>query len=191
MPYKKSKGNSSKCLLRSEHQDYFRKLLDEDPQLNAVNIIEKLSEQFMGLSTTKGQLNHHMRITMLISVKKPTFKPAARNLEANLQEGYDWYMQWKDTDLDVMKNCIFINESGFNINMRNNWARPTIGTSAKVVLPKTRTVPRTIIGVIHCSSVIHVTLKKPPPKKGRAKKNDWAVVQKKRKVNKRKKRGHR
>jgi hypothetical protein len=73
-------------------------------------------------------------------------------------------MKWKDTTLDYAKNCVFIDEAGFNINMRNNWARSASGTPAVVTIPKTRTPSRTIIGATHSSSIIHVVLKKPPPK---------------------------
>lgn len=188
VPYKKSRANGLESSFKSEHQEYVRKLLDEDPQLYSVDIIDKLAEQFMGFSISKAQLNHHLKNTMLITVKKPTFEPAARNSEANLQARYNWYMEWKDTDLDFAKNCVFIDESGFHINMRNNWARSTVGTPAIVKTPRTRSPSHTIIGAIHCSSVIHVSLKKPPPKKDRVKKDDSTVAQKKRIVNKGKKR---
>lgn len=57
-------------------------------------------------------------------------------------------MQWKDTDLDYTKNCVFIEESGFHINMRNDWARSAIGTSAIVELSKTRSPFHIIIGTV-------------------------------------------
>ena len=75
-------------------------------------------------------------------------------------------MKWKDSDVDFEKSCVFIDEAGFNINMRSNWARSAIGTPAFVELEKTRAPSHTIIGAIHSSSVIHVAMKKPPTKKG-------------------------
>ncbi len=47
-------------------------------------------------------------------------------------------MEWKDSDLDFTKNCIFIDEAGFHINMRNNWARSKSGSSAIAKQPKNR-----------------------------------------------------
>jgi transposase len=110
-------------------------------------------------------MNHHLRNNMLISIKKPTFDPKARNSDDNLQTRYEWFMKWKDSDLDYTKNCVFIDEAGFNINMRNNWARSAVRTPAPVEIEKTRSPSHIIIGAIHCSSVIHVVMKKPPPKK--------------------------
>jgi hypothetical protein len=69
----------------------------------------------------------------------------------------------------LRKNCVFIDEAGFNINMRSNWARSTIGTPAFVELDKARAPPsHTIIGAIHSSSVIYVAMKKPPLRKEKA-----------------------
>lgn len=73
-------------------------------------------------------------------------------------------MKWKDTSLDYTKNCVFIDEAGFNISMRNNWAKSASGTPAVVTIPNTRAQSHTIIGAIHSSSIIHVVLKKPSPK---------------------------
>ncbi|MBM6383975.1 MAG: hypothetical protein JSY10_08265 [Paenibacillus sp.] len=49
--------------------------------------------------------------------------------------------------------------------MRNNWARADTGTPAIMKTAKTKTPSHTIIGAIYASSIIHVAIKKPPPKK--------------------------
>ena len=69
---------------------------------------------------------------MLITVKKPMFKPEVRNSVGNLQTRFELFMEWKDSDLDFTKNCIFIDEAGFHINKRNNWARLKSGSYAIV-----------------------------------------------------------
>ena len=105
---------------------------------------------------------------MFITVKRPTFEAKIRNSDDNLQARYEWFMKYKDSDLDFDRNCVFVDEAGFSINMRNSWARSTIGTPAIVELEKNRSPSHTIIGAIHSSSVIHVTMKKPRPKKEKA-----------------------
>ncbi|KAI8059803.1 hypothetical protein BDF21DRAFT_348489 [Thamnidium elegans] len=70
-------------------------------------------------------------------------------------------MEWKDADLDYDINGVFIDEARFNINIKNNWARSTIGTPAIVEVEKTRSPSHTIFGAIHPSSIIHFTMKKP------------------------------
>lgn len=95
-------------------------------------------------------------------------------------------MNWKDSDVNFTKNCIFIDEARFHINLRNNWARADTGIPAIVKTTKTKTPSQTIIGAIHVSSVIHEAIKKPPPKKEKLQSNK-ASTSKKRKVAKGKK----
>ncbi|EIE82436.1 hypothetical protein RO3G_07141 [Rhizopus delemar RA 99-880] len=97
-------------------------------------------KQFQDFSTSKSQLNHHLRNIMQITVKKPHFEAEVRNSVDNLETRYEWFMNWKNKDLDYTENCVFIDEAGFHINMRNNWARSPAGTRAVVKTAKTRTV---------------------------------------------------
>ncbi|KAI8077094.1 hypothetical protein BDF21DRAFT_342107, partial [Thamnidium elegans] len=121
---------------------------------------------------SKSQMNHHLKNNIFITIKKQTFEAKIRNSVDNLQTRYEWFMKWKDSDVDFeKKNCVFIGEAGFNINMRSSWARSAIGTPAFVELEKTRAPSHTIIGAIHSSSVIHVAMKKPPPRKEKAPKS--------------------
>ncbi|GAA5812768.1 hypothetical protein MFLAVUS_006226 [Mucor flavus] len=93
-------------------------------------------------------------------------------------------MNWKDKNLDYTKNCVFIDEAGFHINMRNSWARSPAGTRAVAKTAKTRVTSHSVIGAIHSSTVLHVVLKKSPPKPELD-----TIVKKKRKCNSGKKRG--
>ncbi|ORE13357.1 hypothetical protein BCV71DRAFT_189376, partial [Rhizopus microsporus] len=35
----------------------------------------------------------------------------------NLQIRYEWFIKWKDLDLDYTKNCVFIDKAGFCYRM--------------------------------------------------------------------------
>lgn len=103
---------------------------------------------------------------MLVTIKKPTFEPEARNSADNLETRYEWFMKWKDSDADFTKKLYLYRRScGFHINLRNNWARADTEIPAIVKTTKTKTPSHTIIEAIHASSVINVAIKKPPPKK--------------------------
>ncbi|KAG1050346.1 hypothetical protein G6F43_007369 [Rhizopus delemar] len=106
---------------------------------------------------------------VLVTIKKITFEPEARNSADNLETRYEWFMRWKDSDVDFTNDYIFIDEAGFHINLRNNCKADT-GTPVVVKTTKTKTPSYTIIGAIHASSIIHVAIKKPPPKKREASK---------------------
>lgn len=104
-----------------------------------------------------------------MTIKKITFEPEARNSADNLETRYEWFMRWKDSDVNFTNDYIFIDEAGFHINLRNNCKADT-GTPVIVKITKTKTPSYTIIGAIHASSIIHVAIKKPPPKKREASK---------------------
>ncbi|KAI7863971.1 hypothetical protein BDF14DRAFT_1707388, partial [Spinellus fusiger] len=103
--YKKSEQNSE--ILHSfttEHNEYIKELLDNDPQLYSDDIINSLTERFEDFTISKSQLNNHLKNTILITVKNPMFEPEVRNSVGNLQTRFEWFMEWKDSDLDFTKN---------------------------------------------------------------------------------------
>ncbi|RCI04854.1 hypothetical protein CU098_013265, partial [Rhizopus stolonifer] len=58
--YKKSKNNSTpKSTFTAKHEDHIKNLIDNNSQLFADDIIEKLTKQFQEFSISKLQLNHH------------------------------------------------------------------------------------------------------------------------------------
>ncbi|KAI8985230.1 hypothetical protein BDB01DRAFT_867048 [Pilobolus umbonatus] len=136
-------NSGPKSSFTTKHNEYITKLLDNDPQIFADDIINSLTEQFEGFTISKSQMNNHLPNTM------PYFEPEVRNSAENLQTRLAWFMKWKDSDLDFTKYCISIYEAGFHINMRLNWARSKSGKKAIVKQPQTRASTHTITGAIH------------------------------------------
>ncbi|KAG1607144.1 hypothetical protein G6F46_012510 [Rhizopus delemar] len=61
VPYKNSEKNSGpKSSFTTEHNEYITKLLDNDPQIFADDIINSLTEQFEGFTISKSQMNNHL-----------------------------------------------------------------------------------------------------------------------------------
>ncbi|RCH80243.1 hypothetical protein CU097_002742 [Rhizopus azygosporus] len=119
--YKKSEQNSgSKSLFTTAHNEYINELLDNDPRLVSDDITGSLTKKSEDFTISKSQFNNHLRNTMFITIKKPVFEAEVRNSAENLQTRYEWFMKWKGSDLDYTRNCILIDEAGFNINMRYN-----------------------------------------------------------------------
>ena len=149
-------------------------------QLYSDEIINSLTKRFEDFTISKLQLNNHLRNTMLITVKKPIFEPDVRNSVGTIQMRFEWFMEWKDSNLDFTKNCIFIDEAGFHINMRNNRTRSKSGSSAIVKQPKTRAQLHIIIGAIRSSNVVHVVIRKPSPRKEKEKKKRGKLIMERR-----------
>ncbi|ORE09259.1 hypothetical protein BCV72DRAFT_333886 [Rhizopus microsporus var. microsporus] len=145
-----------------EHKAHVLDLVDDDTQVTVCDVVESLTKSFENFSLTKIAIHKHMNETCNLSVKKPYFEFEKRNSPENLQERHEWFMKWKDSGADFTKNCIFIDASGFHINMQNcAWSRKS--ERAVIKLPQTRATSHTIIGAISTKCVIHIVLKKPLP----------------------------
>ncbi|OAC99616.1 hypothetical protein MUCCIDRAFT_167033 [Mucor lusitanicus CBS 277.49] len=69
--------------------------------------------------------------------------------------------------MDYLNNCVFVDESAFDINMRPATARSASGTPAIVTTPSTRAVSHTILGAISAMGVVNIEIRLPnmKPKK--------------------------
>ena len=99
--YKKSEQNAGKkkSSFTAAHNRHIYELIDNDPQLVSDDIIDSLTKNFEDFEISKSQLNNHLRNTMLITIKKPAFEAEVRNSAENLQTRYEWFMKWKDSDI--------------------------------------------------------------------------------------------
>ncbi|KAI9273465.1 hypothetical protein EDC94DRAFT_510803, partial [Helicostylum pulchrum] len=58
-------------------------------------------------------------------------------------------------------NCVFVDEAGFNMNMRGLTARSAKGTPAAVVAPTTRAISHTILGAVSALGVVNLEVRVP------------------------------
>lgn len=71
-----------------------------------------------------------------------------------------------EANMDFTKNCVFIDEFGFDINMRRRRAWPRKATEAVIPTVSIRVVSHTVIGAISAIGVICIIMRVPlPPKK--------------------------
>ncbi|KAG1473861.1 hypothetical protein G6F56_000704 [Rhizopus delemar] len=59
--------------------------------------------------------------------------PAARNDEQRTQKRYEWVIKYDNSDMNYLQNCIFIDESGFDINMRPSYGRSASESESRAV----------------------------------------------------------
>ncbi|KAI9487121.1 MAG: hypothetical protein EXX96DRAFT_646828 [Benjaminiella poitrasii] len=69
------------------------------------------------------------------------------------------YERWTATDMDYLSNCVFVDKSGFNINMRPPSAWSTVGTPAIVTTKSTKATSHTILGAICAMGVVDIELR--------------------------------
>lgn len=146
-----------------EHKAHVLDIVDGDPQVTVCDVVESLTKSFGDFSLKKPAIHNHMNETCNLSVKKPHSESEKRNSPENLHERHKWFVKCKDSDADFTKNCIFIDESGFYINMRKNYAWSRKSERAVVKRPQSKAASHTIIGAISTKGGIHIALRKPIP----------------------------
>ncbi|GAA5811717.1 hypothetical protein MFLAVUS_005158 [Mucor flavus] len=99
--------------------------------------------------------------------KLATLHPVARNSAENREKRYQWAKKWVQiTDMSFLENCVFVDEVGFNINMRSSNTRSLKGTPAVIETPSTRAISLMILGAITAHDVISIESREPlKPKK--------------------------
>jgi hypothetical protein len=61
--------------------------------------------------------------------------------------------------MDYLSNCIFVDESGFDINMRRSCGWSKRGTEAVITTPSARGVFHTVIGAISAIGVVNLSMR--------------------------------
>jgi transposase len=100
-------------------------------------------------------------------LKKADFHSVERNSSAKIEERYNWVRKCENTDMNFLKDCVLLDESTFDINMKRSRAWSRKSTRAIVTLPTTRANTTSILGAISAASLITVGVKKPRPAKKR------------------------
>lgn len=131
MPYKKESVDTGRPLtFMKEHKDFINNFVKNKPNTVIDEIMENLTAQFTDFKISRSGLHRYMKENLTLTVKGATFQPVARNSAENIEERYQWYLHWQNSDLDFVKNCVFIDEAVFTINMKSNWAWSKKGTKA-------------------------------------------------------------
>ncbi|KAG1051646.1 hypothetical protein G6F43_006157 [Rhizopus delemar] len=121
--------------------------IDANPSATVVEVTEHLLKRFYDLKVSRSTINNFMR--------------------PKIEERFDWVRKWENTDMNFLTNCVFLDESAFDINMKRSRAWSKKGSRAIVTRPTTRANTTSILGAISASGLITVGVKKPRPAKKR------------------------
>jgi uncharacterized protein YozE (UPF0346 family) len=55
---------------------------------------------------------------MNVTFHLKTRRPAARNDSTKIADRTAWVEEWSKTNMDYLENCVFVDESDFDINTR-------------------------------------------------------------------------
>ncbi|KAG2223850.1 hypothetical protein INT45_012723 [Circinella minor] len=88
--------------LKNQHiKQHVQKLVDEEPQVTVIEVVDDLVTKFEDFSLSKNQVHHPMRTILCnLSVSIVRFESKKRNSLENLEEWYKWFMDWKGSNVD-------------------------------------------------------------------------------------------
>ncbi|EIE92185.1 hypothetical protein RO3G_16896 [Rhizopus delemar RA 99-880] len=171
--------------LQPHHTNFLCVFYEKNPQAVLWQARDALLEAFSEIrSITLSGLHRHLVLHASLTLEKLEAIVSSRNTLGNLQIRRDRILEWKsDENMNWHKNCVFIDEAGFNMHIRRNFGRSKRGMPAKAVIPANRGITVSIIGAICEKRVIDLTLRKPKAvqkktnsNKKRKKENDKAEV---------------
>ncbi|EIE86653.1 hypothetical protein RO3G_11364 [Rhizopus delemar RA 99-880] len=151
----------------AKHKATVISFINANPSATVVEVSEHLLKRFHDLKVSRSTVNNFIRRECNLSLKKADFHSIERNSSKKIEERYNWVCKQEKTDMNFLTNCLFLDRSAFDINMKCSRAWSNKGTHAIVTRPTMRTNTTPILGVISASGLITVGIKKPRPVKKR------------------------
>lgn len=164
IPVKKTNrtANRPPSQLNETHKAYVTNFFDDNPTATIDDAVYNLVKSFEGLQIKKSRVAEFMKDECNLSLKAITRHPVARNSERTLQLRKEFVQEWvEQKGMLYMQNCVFLDESGFDINMRRTRGWSKQGTQAVIETPSARGASHTIIGAISAYGVVNVSVRDP------------------------------
>jgi transposase len=178
--FEKRRKTGRPRILNEEHKKVILECIDENPSVVLDDMVKRLRQIFTELKVSKSTLFDFIKKHCNLSLKKARLQPIDRNSEEKIQERLGWDRKWEKTGMDFTRNCVFLDESAFHINLKRSMAWSKKGSPAVVTVPKTRAKTTTILGAISAQGLIKCSLRlpQPPPIKKRKRGEDVGRVSK-------------
>ncbi|CEI95444.1 hypothetical protein RMCBS344292_09630 [Rhizopus microsporus] len=140
--FEKRRKTGHPRVLHDGHKSIILECIEENPSIALDELIEKTLQ--------------------LVSQKSSVSTHRSDNKE-KIQERLDWIRKWEKANIDFTRNCVFLDESAFHINLKHGMAWSRKGTPAVVTVPKTRATTTTILGVMSAEGLIKRSRRLPQP----------------------------
>ncbi|KAG2225439.1 hypothetical protein INT45_010075 [Circinella minor] len=145
--------------LNEAHKFHLINFFNEDCTATIQDAIEDLTAKFADLDIKKSRVAEFMKEECNLSIKVVSRHPVARNKEESLQKRADWVEKWVQNGMDYLKNCIFVDESGFDINMCRSRGWSPCGSKSITETPSTKATSHSVLGAISAISVVSMKLR--------------------------------
>ena len=149
---RKSKANSNtrfkNTRLNSEHTAFLIEQIDNNPCITIADVSQLLCSKFEGLSISSSAVRDYIVNHCKISLKNVKLYHLERDSDRTIRLRFEFINAWKSVDVDYMKNCMFVDEAGFNSHQTGSRGWSKVGELAVAKIPKKEGVNISIIGCI-------------------------------------------
>lgn len=163
IPFKKTNRTSNRApsQLNENHKMHLINFFDENPSAVIQDAVENLTKSFEDLEIKKSRIAEFMKEDCNLSIKVVTRHPKARNSQTTLEARANWIEEWQQKGLHFMQNCVFLDEAGFDVNMRRSRGWAQRGKPAIEETTSASGVSHTVIGAISAFGVVNVSMREP------------------------------
>ncbi|CEP20206.1 hypothetical protein [Parasitella parasitica] len=145
----KAKNRCTKQKLFPQHTHFLIQYLVHHRSSTMEITKDTLLEQFPDTDNISiPSLWKHVTIECTFSLKMASLYNEERDVERTLRLRYEVVSKWKEIGVDFQKNCVFVDEAGFNTHMIRGRAWSKVGEPANVTVYKQRGANISIVGYI-------------------------------------------
>lgn len=147
-PATKGKNRGTPQKLFDEHATALTKIFDSNPSCTLGLAAVELANQFDGLTVSLPTLWEFITEKCAMSLKQATVYTAERDSSRTIELRHKIVSEWKAAGVDFKKNCVFIDEAGFNSHMIRGRAWSKVGEPASVKVHTRRGLNLSLVGCI-------------------------------------------
>ncbi|KAI5969538.1 hypothetical protein CANMA_001418, partial [Candida margitis] len=179
--FEKPKKRGRKHILTEDHKLFLKELVLSDPTVTVNFFLDKLRSTFGGVKASESTIYNFLTKVCKFSLKRLSKWAMRRDSPELKQQRFEWALENKDkTDLE--KNCVFIDEAGFNISMRREYGWSKVGEKAVLKVPVTRGLNVSFLGAISPKGCIDLKVRLPVENTPNKKNYNTTISEKKTRV---------
>ncbi|KAI9475982.1 MAG: hypothetical protein EXX96DRAFT_284131 [Benjaminiella poitrasii] len=110
------KEGGRKLKLTEEHTKFIKAFFEKRPLARNSDLMDSLYVEFEGQSVSKTTLYRFMKENCNLSYTRVHRIISKRNDKDVLRHRKEWVLKYAASDMEYLKNCVFLDEAGFNLH---------------------------------------------------------------------------
>ncbi|KAM9919218.1 hypothetical protein OXX59_008102 [Metschnikowia pulcherrima] len=155
----RSLGRPRNAFLGAEDKDFIHNAFANDPSMRLGKVLEDFTKAFEGLKVCPTTFYKFVTEHCGMSFKLARRDSVERNSFAKIELRYEYVVQIREKAIDYVRDCVFLDEAGFSVNMKRSGGWAPSGATPVVLDPSISAQSTSIVRVISCYGVVHLSLR--------------------------------